>query len=374
MKATAALVREVGGKFCLEEVDVAEPRGNEVRVRIVGVGMCHTDLVARDGFPVPMPIVLGHEGSGVVEALGPDVEGLEIGDHVVLSFNSCGACPTCGDDEPAYCHNFMGLNFAGVRLEDGTSPLSQGDAVVHGNFFGQSSFASVAIANARNTVKVDKSLPLEILGPLGCGIQTGAGAVVLSLGLKPGQSLAIFGGGAVGLSGLLAARAVGAGTVIVVEPNAERGKLALELGATHVVNPRETEDVLAAVKELSGGGVNCAFDTTGIPAVIGTAFEALGPHGILGMVAVPPPEAMMPASLMSGLVRGVSAKFITEGDADPQSFIPQMLDWHKAGKFPFERLIKTFPFDQINEAAHASEDGSSIKPVLVLAGSGRPAG
>ncbi len=366
MKATAALIREVGGKFTLEDVEIAEPRCNEVRVRIVGVGMCHTDLVARDGFPVPMPIVLGHEGSGVVEALGPDVQGLAVGDHVVLSFNSCGACPTCHEDAPAYCHNFMGLNFAGVRLDDGSSPLSQGDAVVHGNFFGQSSFATVAIANARNTVKVDKSLPLEILGPLGCGIQTGAGGVVLSLGLKAGQSLAIFGGGAVGLSGLLAAKAIGAGTVIVVEPNMERGKLAKELGATHVINPRETEDVLAAIKELTGTGVNCAFDTTGIPAVIGTAFEALGPHGVLGMVAVPPPEAMMPASLMSGLVRGVTVKFITEGDADPQAFIPQMLEWYQAGKFPFDRLVKTFAFDHINEAAHASESGEAIKPVLLI--------
>lgn len=366
MKATAALIREVGGKFLLEDIEVAEPRGNEVRVRMVGVGMCHTDLVARDGFPVPMPIVLGHEGSGVVEALGPDVAGLSVGDHVVLSFNSCGACPTCATDDPAYCHSFMGLNFAGVRLEDGSSPLSQDDAVVHGNFFGQSSFASTAIANARNTVKVDKDLPLELIGPLGCGIQTGAGAVVLSLGIQPGQSLAIFGGGAVGLSGLLGARAVGAGTVIVIEPNVERGKLALELGATHVINPHETEDVLAAVKELSGGGVNCAFDTTGIPDVIGTAFESMGPHGTLGLVAVPPPEAMMPASLMSGLVRGVLVKFITEGDADPQSFIPQMLEWYKAGKFPFDRLVVKFPFAEINEAAHASESGAAIKPVLIF--------
>jgi Zn-dependent alcohol dehydrogenase len=366
MKATAALIREVGGKFGIEDIEVAEPRGNEVRVRIVGVGMCHTDLVARDGFPVPMPIVLGHEGSGIVEALGPDASGLAVGDHVVLSFNSCGACPTCATDDPAYCHQFMGLNFAGIRLEDGSSPLSQDGAVVHGNFFGQSSFASVAIANARNTVKVDKDLPLDILGPLGCGIQTGAGAVVLSLAIQPGQSLAIFGGGAVGLSGLLGARAVGAGTVIVIEPNAERGQLALELGATHVINPRETDNVLEKVKELSAGGVNCALDTTGIPDVIGTAYEALGPHGTLGLVAVPPPEALLPASLMSGLVRGVTVKFITEGDADPQRFIPRMLDWYKAGNFPFDRLIKTFPFDQINEAAHASENGSAIKPVLVF--------
>lgn len=366
MKAKAALIREVGGAFLVEDIDVSEPRDNEVRVRITGVGMCHTDLVARDGFPVPMPIVLGHEGSGVVESVGADVSGLSVGDHVVLSFNSCGHCRTCDDAQPAYCHNFMGLNFAGVRLEDGSSALSQEGGVVHGNFFGQSSFATYAIANARNTVKVDKSLPLEILGPLGCGVQTGAGAVVLSLGLKAGQSLAIFGGGAVGLSGLLGARAVDAGMVIVVEPNPERGKLALELGATHVINPRETENVLEKIRELSGGGVDRALDTTGIPDVIGNAFEAVGPHGILGLVAVPPPEAMMPASLMSGLVRGVTVKFITEGDADPQTFIPQMLDWYKVGKFPFDRLIKTFPFDQINEAAHASENGSAIKPVLLV--------
>lgn len=366
MKATAALIRAVGGPFLIEEIEVAEPRGSEVRVRMVGVGMCHTDLVARDGFPVPLPIVLGHEGSGVVDAVGPDVAGLAVGDHVVLSFDSCGACPTCDEALPAYCYNFLGHNFAGVRLEDGSSPLSQGDAVVHGNFFGQSSFGSYAIAHQRNTVKVDADLPLAILGPLGCGVQTGAGAAVISLGLKPGQSLAIFGGGAVGLSALLGARAVGAGTVIVVEPNAERAALALELGATHVIDPKATEDVLAKVKELSGGGVNHALDTTGIPAVVAVAAETTIAHGTVGLIAVPPPEAMLPASMMSMLLRGTIIKFITEGDADPQTFIPQMIDWYRAGKFPFDRLVKTFPFDEINEAAAASEDGSAIKPVLVF--------
>lgn len=367
MKATAAIIRNVGGPFLIEDVEVQSPIGAEVLVRVVGVGMCHTDLVARDGFPVPMPIVLGHEGSGVVEAVGPDVKGLTVGDHVVLSFNSCAACATCDEHLPAYCHNFLAYNFAGVRLADGSTSLSKGDEVIHGNFFGQSSFASFAIAHERNTVKVDKDLPLEILGPLGCGVQTGAGAAVLSVGIKPGQSLAIFGGGAVGLSALLGARAVGAGTVIVIEPNAERGKLALELGASHVINPKECDDVLAKVKELGGGaGVNHALDTTGIPDVIAIAVETMTANGLLGLIAVPPPEAMLPANMMSMLVRGVGVKYITEGDADPQTFIPQMLEWYKAGKFPFDRLIKTFPFAQINEAAHASETGQAIKPVLLL--------
>lgn len=366
MKATAAIVRAVGEDFSIEEIEVAEPRGAEVRVKMVGVGMCHTDLVARDGFPVPLPIVLGHEGSGIVEAVGPEVSDLVPGDHVVLSFDSCAACPTCDEGLPAYCHQFLGKNFAGVRLEDGSSPLSQAGEVVHGNFFGQSSFGTYAIAHRRNTVKVDAALPLEILGPLGCGVMTGAGAAVISLGIRPGQSLAIFGGGAVGLSALLGARAVNAGPVIVIEPNAERRALALELGAAHVIDPAATEDVLAAVKELAGGGVNHALDTTGIPAVVGIAVETTIAHGTVGLVAVPPPDAMLPANMMSMLVRGTTIKYITEGDADPQEFIPRMIDWYRTGKFPFDRLIRKFPFAEINAAAHASENGSAIKPVLIF--------
>lgn len=366
VQAKAALVRQVGGPFTLETVEVAAPREHEVRVKMVAVGMCHTDLVARDGFPVPLPIVLGHEGAGVVESVGSKVKGVKPGDHVVLSFNSCADCPTCHQSLPAYCYNFLPNNFSGVRPADGTTALSQDGAVVHGNFFGQSSFGSYAVAHERNTVVVDKSLPLELLGPLGCGIQTGAGAVINSLGLMQGESLAVFGGGAVGLSALLGARAVDAGTVIVIEPNAERGRLALELGATHVINPKETPDVLARIKELSGGGVTHAVDTTGIPAVIGVAVETMLPNGMLGLIAVPPPDAMLPANMMSMLMRGVGVKCITEGDADPQTFIPRMLAYYKAGKFPFDKLIRKFPFAQINEAAQASESGAAIKPVLVF--------
>lgn len=367
ISATAAVLRQVGGPFALEAIHVAAPRDHEVRVRIVGAGMCLTDLVARDGFPVPMPVVLGHEGAGVVESVGAGVKSLKPGDHVVLSFNSCANCPSCNEAKPAYCYNFLANNFSGVRPQDGSTALSQNGQQLAGNFFGQSSFATYAVAHERNTVKVDAGLDLlKLLGPLGCGIQTGAGAVLISLGLKAGQSLAIFGGGAVGLAGLLGARAVNAGTVIVVEPNEGRRKLALELGATYVIDPKAEKDVLAPIKELSGGGVAHAFDTTGIPAVIGTAVETMLPNGMLGLVAVPPPDATLPANMMSMLMRGVGVKCITEGDADPQTFIPQMLAWHKAGKFPFDKLVKTFTFEQINEAAHASETGEAIKPVLLF--------
>lgn len=364
--ARAAVVRTIGGPFSIETIQVAAPREREVRVRMAAVGMCHTDLIARDGFAVPMPIVLGHEGSGVVESVGSKVRNVKPGDHVVLSFNSCADCPSCNDARPAYCYNFLANNFSGVRPADGSSPLSQDGASVHGNFFGQSSFGSYAIAHERNVVPVDKSLPLELLGPLGCGIQTGAGAVINAIGLKAGQSLAIFGGGAVGLSALLGARAVDAGMVIVVEPNAGRAELALSLGATHVINPKQTSDVLARIKELGGGGVNHTVETTGIPAVIAVAVETMLPNGTLGLIAVPPPDGMLQANLMSLLVRGSVIRYITEGDADPQTFIPKMIGYYQAGRFPFDRLIRKFPFDKINEAAHASEKGEAIKPVLVF--------
>lgn len=366
IKARAAVVRELGKPFQLETVDIAAPREHEVRVRIVGVGICHTDIVVRDGFNVPVPVVLGHEGSGVVEAVGAHVKNVKVGDHVVLSYNSCGSCAACKMEQPPFCQAFFPHNFSGVRPGDNSSPLSADGAMIHGNFFGQSSFATYAIAHERNTVVVDRALPLDILGPLGCGIQTGAGTVACTLGFRKGQSIAIFGGGGVGLSGLLAAVAIGASKAIVVELNPERAKLALSLGATHVINPKETPDVLAAIREASGGGVNHAMDSTGRPQVMETAFQALLPGGMLGLIGVPPPDGTLTLNLMDILVRGVGVKSVLEGDADPQVFIPQMLRWYREGRFPFDKLIGKFAFEQINEACHASESGKVIKPVLLM--------
>ena len=364
--AKAAVLRNVGGPFNMEEISVAAPRQDEVRVKIVGVGVCHTDMVVRDGFPMPMPVVLGHEGAGIVEAVGPDVKKVRVGDRVVLSFNSCGTCYSCKHEHPATCAQFLAHNFAGVRLSDGSTPLSQNGQPIHGVFFGQSSFASYAIAREINTVVVKADDPLEILGPLGCGIQTGAGAAINSLAIRPGQSLAIFGGGAVGLSALLGAKAVDAGQVFVVEPNAQRRALAIELGAAKAFDPKDGSDIAEAIKAASGGGVHHAIDTTGISAVIGVAFNSVLPGGRLGLVGIPAPDAPVPVNLMDLLAKGVTLQPITEGDADPQIFIPQMLEYHRKGKFPFEKLVTKFTFDQINEAMHASETGAAIKPVLVL--------
>jgi Zn-dependent alcohol dehydrogenase len=364
--ARAAVVRQAGGPFVIEDIQVESPREDEVLVRLVASGICHTDIVFRDGaMPIPMPIVLGHEGSGVVEAVGAKVSHVQPGDHVVLSMNSCGHCPNCEKKQPAYCFSMPQHNLIGTR-PDGSSALSQKGEPLYGAVFYQSSFSTLAIAHVNNTVKVDKDLPLEILGPLGCGIQTGAGTAINSLKVQPGDSLAIFGGGAVGLSAMLGALAVGAGPVIVIEPNVERAKLAIELGAAHTINPKETQDVLAKLRELSGGGVTHAIDTTGIPAVMAVAVEAVLPNGMLALLGVPPAEATVPANMMSMLIRGVGVKYYVEGDSNPKEFIPRMIALYREGRFPFDRLIKQYPFAEINEAAHSSETGKTIKPVIVF--------
>ena len=365
-KARAALARTQQAPLLVEDIEIAAPRADEILVRMVATGICHTDVVCANGFPVPMPIVLGHEGAGVIETVGADVKGLAVGDHVLLSFNSCGACANCASHEPAYCHQFLGLNFGGVRLTDGTSPLSQRGEKIHGQFFGQSSFATLAIARAVNAVKVDKSLPLALLAPLGCGVQTGAGAVMNSLKVRAGRSIAVFGCGAVGLSAVMAAKVVGASPIIAIEPSAERRALALELGATHAINPVGHPDIVAALREASGGGLAYALDTSGIPAVMKNAVDVMLPNGMLGLIGIPPPDAPMPMTVMDLYMRGLGVKCIVEGDADPQVFIPQLVDLYRAGKLPVDRLVKQFPFEQINEAFATAMNGSVIKPVVVF--------
>lgn len=364
-RATAAVLSEPNADFSLEEVTVQEPRDDEVLVRVIASGVCHTDLVCKGSFPVPLPIVLGHEGSGVVEAVGPAVKNVAVGDHVVLTFNSCGACRNCANGHSAYCYAFVERNFGGTRA-DGSTPMHGHAGSINAQFFGQSSFAGYAIAREVNTVVVSKSAPLENLGPLGCAIQTGAGAILKSLEVKKGDTVAIFGGGAVGLSAVMAANIAGATAIILSEPIAERRALALELGATAVVDPTAEEDVIAAVRALAGGGLTHALDTTGIPAVLGAAVEMLLPYGILGYLGFSSPQATLPANIMSMLVRGVRLKAIIEGDSNPHEFIPKLVEYHEQGKLPFDRLLSRYAFDDINAAFRDVAGGVAIKPLLIM--------
>lgn len=366
MKITAAVATAAQAPFVMRDLELEAPRAGEVLVRIKGVGLCHTDLIARDQFiPIPLPVVLGHEGAGIIEAVGADVDDLQPGDPVVLSFSSCGTCPRCDEALPAYCQSFPGLNYSG-RRPDGSSPLKMDGQDISAAFFGQSSFASFALAARRNVVKVARSAPIEMLGPLGCGVQTGAGAILRSLKCPAGSSLAIFGGGTVGLSAVMAAKIAGCNPIIVVEPVEARRRLAIEFGATHTIDPKAEQSVPGAVRRAAPAGVDFAFETSGLVPVVEAALASLGSHGTLGIVGVPPkPEDALSINLASVITFGHQIKGIIEGDSDIETFIPYLVDLHTAGKFPFDRMIRTFPLSEINAAVKAHHDGSCIKAVLI---------
>jgi aryl-alcohol dehydrogenase len=366
MQITAAVAYQPHGDFVIETLDLAPPEPGEVLVRIAGVGLCHTDIVFRDQFvPFALPAVLGHEGAGVVEAVGPGVTKVAPGDSVVLGFASCGTCPRCAEHLPSYCREFVPRNYGGLRMS-GTSGLSRAGTPVTGAFFGQSSFASHALADQRNVVKVDATgLDLAILGPLGCGFQTGAGAVMRSLDCGRGSTIAVFGGGPVGLAGVMAAHHRGCARVILVEPVAARRAIALELGATDVIDPADG-DIASAIRALLPEGIDFALETSGRVPVAEAALASLASRGMLGLVGVPPrPEDALAINLAGVITFGHRVIGIIEGDSDLDGFIPELIALHRAGNFAFDRLVKTFPLAEINEAIAAQARGECIKAVLI---------
>jgi aryl-alcohol dehydrogenase len=363
MEITAALTTAPDAPFELAEVELDEPRDDEILVRMVAAGICHTDLGVKAAWPADAgPLVLGHEGAGVVEAVGASVSGFGPGDHVLLSYRSCRGCESCRAGHVSYCERFRELNAVGVR-PDGSTTMRRGDTPVHGSFFGQSSFATHALAYASNTVKVDAGLDLTVAAPLGCGIQTGAGAVLNVLKPAAGSSFAVFGAGGVGLAGLMAAVHLGVKTAIVVDPVPGRRELARELGATHALDPRE-DDVVAAIHDLTGGGAGSAFDTTGIPAVIADATRALGRLGALALVGTG--EALATLDIKDLIRGGKSVRGVMEGDADPVRFVPQLVELVQQGRLPIDRMIVSYPFAEINRAVADARSGATIKPVLTF--------
>ncbi|MGD9662929.1 MAG: NAD(P)-dependent alcohol dehydrogenase [Porticoccaceae bacterium] len=362
----AAVVRNPGQDFAIEQLTIDDPKADEVLVKIVGVGVCHSDIAARDqDLPVALPVVLGHEGSGIVEKVGSNVTGLQPGDHVVLSFHACGTCHSCAEHHPSYCNNFMPLNFLCGRL-DGTKALHKDGEDIGSHFFGQSSFGTYAIANKINTIKVRNDAPLELLGPLGCGIQTGAGSIIKAFAAEKGSTLLVAGGGTVGLAAVMGGVVQGCSKIIVVEPHASRRDLALSLGATHAIDPMATEDLTAAILTIAPEGLNYAFDTTALQVVIDGIVPAMAQLGTLGLVGIPKADKpSLSFNVIAMLSKGIKVMGITEGDADPAQFIPEMVDLHMDGRFPFDKLCKTFAFDDINAAVTEQLKGGCIKPVLL---------
>ncbi|MFI6367722.1 NAD(P)-dependent alcohol dehydrogenase [Nocardia sp. NPDC050630] len=365
MKSTAAVLESANSQLVIEEVDIAPLAPREVLVKMVGSGICHTDLgvIAAPG-EGQTPIVLGHEGSGIVEQVGSEVTALVPGDRVVLSYNSCGRCDNCVGGVPQHCRDFLALNLVGSRL-DGTSPFSRDGSPVLGAWFGQSSWAQRSVVTEQNAIKVDDDVPLELLGPLGCGIQTGAGAVLNTLDPAPGSSIAIFGAGSVGLAALLAAKVAECATIIAVDIQESRLAKAAELGATHTVNSSEV-DAAEAIRSITGGlGVRYSVDCIGFPAVVRSALECLQTPGVcatVGFQGIPNEITIDHGQLLFGK----SLIGVIEGDATPSEFIPRMLSLYKAGRFPFDKLIETFEFTDINKAIEAAHHGHVIKAVLTF--------
>jgi aryl-alcohol dehydrogenase len=310
---------------------------------------------------MPQPIVLGHEGAGIVEKVGASVAKVKVGDRVIVSGDSCGNCPSCQVSLPSYCYEFFQRNFGGGRM-DGTTPLSLNGEKVH-TFMGQGSFATHVVCHDRNVIKVADDAPLELLGPLGCGVITGAGAVINSLKVGVGKSIAVFGTGSVGLSGIMAAKLVGAGKIIAIDLRNDRLQLALELGATHTINP-DKEPIAEAIRTITGGGVDFTLETTALMPILRQAIDVLALRGTCGFVGGAPEDSeltFVTSHIMNG---GRTIRGIILGDTNPEEFLPKLVELHTLGRFPLEKLVTFYSFAEVNQAIEDSLSGKCVKPIL----------
>jgi aryl-alcohol dehydrogenase len=362
IRSRAAVLRGPEEPYVVEEVVIEDPRPGEVLVRVVGAGLCHTDLIARSPYFGPdfYPVILGHEGAGVVDRVGDGVTAVVPGDHVVLTFDSCGTCVPCLRGSPAYCATFRERNLNGRRLDGTGSARDAAGKPVTSRWFAQSSFSEYAIVTERSAVLVDREAPLDLLGPLGCGVQTGAGAVLNELRVRPGQSIVVFGVGAVGLSAVMAAKLAGAGEIVAVDLNPARLTLATELGATRTVNAA-ADDLPGAV--LAGGpALDFSVDTTGVGTVMATAVGVLAWQGRCALIGGGADSlSVRPAEL-----GGRSVTYVYEGSAIPRLFIPELITFWQKGLFPFDRMIKHYKLDELNAAESDTRSGVAIKPVLLF--------
>ncbi|MCD7792142.1 MAG: NAD(P)-dependent alcohol dehydrogenase [Oscillospiraceae bacterium] len=361
------MVTREANQYALETVELDDPKSGEVRVKIIACGLCHTDIAAMAQFiPMKLPGVMGHEGVGVVDAVGPNVKELQPGDRVILSFPSCGCCNSCRSGRPYACKDSYPLYFSGA-YQDGTRRLHQGSEDISA-LFGQGAFAEYAIVAERNAVKVDVDTDEELipLCSLGCGIQTGAGTVINRIKPEAGSSIAVFGCGAVGMAAIMAAKLCGCTTIIGIDIVPSRLSLAQELGATHVINGKETDDIVSAVRAITDGGTNYSVECSGVPALAVNSIECLGIEGLSVIVSVtgelemkfkPEPTLMTPCRTFAGYV---------EGGSNPKLFIPRLVRLYKAGKLPVEKLVKTYKFADIGSAISDSHSGEVIKPVLLM--------
>jgi aryl-alcohol dehydrogenase len=359
---TAAVTRAASAPFSLETIELADPRHDEILVRISACGLCHTDLRVRDGaMSTRWPAVLGHEGTGVVEQVGSHVTEFRPGDHVVLSYAWCGRCAACLQGRPTRCAQMMPLNFGGTRA-DGTTTMTAADGTaVHGSFFGQSSFATHALVTASSAVAVPADLDPAVAAAMGCSMQTGAGAILHTLGVRAADRVIVSGAGPVGLAAVMAARAAGATRIVAVDVIKSRLDLAQEIGATHTVDGND-DNLLAKIQQAAGGAADAAFDTSGVPAVVLADLLALTADGRLGLGAGGLQDAArLPTAMLGKTIHNVIA-----GDSVPRVLIPRLLDLHRHGMFPVERLVTSYPLADIDTAVAHATDATATKVVLTM--------
>lgn len=361
----AAVAASIGAPLSVEQVEVGAPAAGELRIELTASGICHTDLSARDGqFPAQFPIVLGHEGTGTVTAVGEGVDDVRVGDRVVLTIDHCGQCRSCDRGRFWACANAFGMNVAGGRA-DGTTAFTLDGNPIHSHWFGQSSFAATILAPRSTAVVVADDVPAEVAAPLGCGIITGAGPVLYPQTTRPMDSLAVFGLGTVGLGAVMAARIRGVEQVIGVDPVASRRELARELGATDVVDP-STSDAVEEIQRITGGGADQALETSGAAGVLDVAVAATITGGHCGVIGAPPPGTTFTTDVTTFIARNISISGVAIGDCDANQVIPELVDHWRTGALPVQRLVTVFDMDSINDAIAAAKSGRVIKPVIVF--------
>ncbi|KAL4803986.1 chaperonin 10-like protein [Aspergillus unguis] len=359
-------------QLSLEPINLDPPAADEIFVDIWATGICHTDVVlgsVPDGtLGIRYPKILGHEGSGIVRAVGSNVETIQPGDAVLLSFYSCGACEQCETGHPAYCKEFASENYIG--RQHSTKIHSTGEKVFS-RFFGQSSFASSAVVSKQGVVRATELLAdigeLKIFAALGCGFQTGMGAIENIARAGADDVVMILGLGAVGMAALMTAKIQNCRAIVAVDRVHSRLDIARSLGATHTIDTSSPgfTTLDQALAEMLPPGVSVVIETTGVPALLKQSIKASKPRGKVVCLGIPPWDYRLSIDLTQYINSGMSIMGCIEGDCDPQKAIPQMIQWYREGQFPIDRLVQCFKATEYEQAMAAMKDGSAIKPVLV---------
>lgn len=373
MKTQAAVLFEMGKPrpygesrpLQVLEVDLEDPGPGEVLVEVRAAGLCHSDLSAIDGTrPWPLPLVLGHEAAGVVRVLGPGVRGLAEGDHVVFSFvPMCGTCRFCTQGKPHLCELGVQANREG-RLLTGFRRFSLEGRPLH-HHLGVAGFSQYTVAAQESLVPIPRDIPLQVAALFGCAVATGVGAVVNTARVEEGASVAIFGLGGVGLAAVLGAVLAGAYPIVAVDLLPQKLELARSLGATHAVDAREG-DAAEAVRELTGGGVDYAFETAGAAEAMLLAYRATRRGGVTVTVGLPHPERILNLQAVSLTAEERTLKGSYMGSSNPRRDLPRFLSLYRSGRLPVDRLLsRTLRLEEINEGFERLAQGEVVRQVVV---------